>query len=62
MPIFPYIQPLMPLQVPLIATIPIVPALGFQNYTQNNVVIDPSKQIQELKEIFMKNAKETHQI
>lgn len=52
----------MPLQVPLIAAIPVLSALGFQNYAQNSVVVDPSKQLQELKEMFIKNVEETHQI
>lgn len=62
MPIFPDIQPLMPLQVPPIAAILLVPALGFQNYVQNSVVVDPSKQLQMLQEMFIKNVEATQQI
>ncbi|XP_059064494.1 uncharacterized protein LOC131856653 [Cryptomeria japonica] len=62
MPIFPDIQSLMPLQVPPIAAIPVVLALGFQNYVQISVVEDSSKQLQTLQEMFIKNVEITQQI
>lgn len=48
MPIFPNIQPLMPLQVPPIAMLPTVPILEFQKISHSNAII-ANAELQEFK-------------
>lgn len=49
MPFFPEIHPLMPLQTPPIATLPIFPTLNYQKIVQPNVVPTQSQELQEIK-------------